>query len=64
MSGTNGQQMMGILGTANAATCNGWMETAVFEAFIEKVFFKTVGPKRPILLIYDGHATHVGVNLI
>lgn len=56
--------MMGILGTANAATCNGWMETAVFEAFIEKVFLKTVGPKRPILLIYDGHATHVGVNLI
>lgn len=54
----------GYPGTAYAATSNGWMETAVFEAFFEKVFLKTVGQKRPILLIYDGHATHVGVNLI
>lgn len=54
----------GYPGTAYAATSNGWMETAVFEAFFEKVFLKTVGEKRPILLIYDGHATHVGINII
>lgn len=51
-------------GTAYAATSNGWMETPVFEAYFEKVFLKTVGEKRPILLLYDGHATHVGINLI
>ncbi|CAG4951809.1 unnamed protein product [Parnassius apollo] len=54
----------GYPGTAYAATSNGWMETAVFENYIEKVFLKTVGTKRPILLIFDGHATHVGINLI
>lgn len=51
-------------GTAYAATANGWMETAVFEAWFEKVFLPTVGQKRPILLIYDGHSTHVGINII
>ncbi|RVE39998.1 hypothetical protein evm_015352 [Chilo suppressalis] len=51
-------------GTAYAATSNGWMETPVFDAYFEKVFLKTVGEKRPILLLYDGHATHVGINLI
>lgn len=42
------------------------METDVFERFFEKVFLPTVGDKRPILLIYsyDGHATHVGLNMI
>ncbi|CAG5019198.1 unnamed protein product [Parnassius apollo] len=51
-------------GTRYAATKNGWMETDVFERFFEKVFLPTVGQKRPILLIYDGHSTHVGLNII
>lgn len=54
----------GYPGTAYAATANGWMESAVFEAWFEKVFLPTVGQKRPILLVYDGHSTHVGINII
>lgn len=45
----------GYPGTAYAATPNGWMETAVFEAFFEKVFLP-LGEKRPILLVYDEHS--------
>lgn len=51
-------------GTVYAATKNGWMETEVFEKFFVKVFLPTVGLKRPILLVYDGHSTHVGINII
>ncbi|KAJ8707707.1 hypothetical protein PYW07_017245 [Mythimna separata] len=51
-------------GTVYAATSNGWMESTVFENFFDKVFLPTVGDKRPILLIYDGHSTHVGLNII
>lgn len=40
------------------------METDVFEMYFKKVFLPNVGDQRPILLIYDGHATHVGLNII
>lgn len=51
-------------GTSYAATQNGWMESAVFEAFFKKTFLPTIGDQRPVLLIYDGHSTHVGLNII
>ncbi|XP_047022265.1 tigger transposable element-derived protein 2-like [Helicoverpa zea] len=51
-------------GTSYAATKKGWMETDVFEKYFKKVFLPAVGDQRPILLIYDGHATHVGLNII
>ena len=41
---------------------NGWMTTAVFnDWFIE--FSKEV-KERPLLLIYDGHLSHVSINVI
>lgn len=36
----------------------------MFETFFVKVFLPTVGHKRPILLVYDGHSTHVGCNIV
>lgn len=51
-------------GTSYAATKNGWMEAEVFEAFFKKTFLPIVQNQRPVLLIYDGHSTHVGLNLI
>ncbi|XP_060801979.1 uncharacterized protein LOC132902121 isoform X1 [Amyelois transitella] len=50
--------------TTYAATKNGWMESDVFEAFFKKSFLPSIGVERPVLLIYDGHATHVGLNII
>ena len=47
-----------------AATKKGWMEREVFENYFRKVLIKDFGEKRPILLIYDGHSTHLGINLI
>lgn len=51
-------------GTSYAATTNGWMESKVFEMYFKKTFLPAIGNQRPVLLIYDGHATHVGLNII
>lgn len=50
--------------TSYAATTNGWMETEVFQRYFEKSFLPAVGPRRPVLLIYDGHISHIDLRLI
>jgi len=53
-------------GTTYAATNNGWMEKEVFLNYFEKSFLKTTSPspENPILLIYDGHLSHVDLSLM
>lgn len=51
-------------GTAYAATPNGWMETGVFKNYFEKVLIPALGDERPVLVIYDGHSTHVSLDLV
>ena len=41
---------------------NGWMTTEIFALWFEN-FVKQV-KKRPLLVVYDGHLTHVSLNLI
>lgn len=40
------------------------MESEVFEMYLKKSFLPAIGYERPVLLIYDGHANHVGLNII
>lgn len=47
-----------------AATKKGWMESEVFKNYFSKILISDFKNKRPILLIYDGHATHVNISLI
>lgn len=54
----------GYPGTTYAATKKGWMETAVFQNYFERSFLKIIGSERPVIVIYDGHSTHLSVNLI
>ncbi|CAB3244885.1 unnamed protein product [Arctia plantaginis] len=51
-------------GTAYAASPNGWMETEIFTNYFEKVLIPALGPERPVLVIYDGHSTHVSLKLV
>nr|CAI5868906.1 unnamed protein product [Callosobruchus analis] len=51
-------------GTAYAATPNGWMETKIFKTYFEKTLVPALGDRRPVLVIYDGHSTHVSLDLI
>lgn len=42
----------------------GWMESDVFENFFTNTFLKCIGKERAVLLIYDGHSTHISFNLV
>jgi hypothetical protein len=50
--------------TTYAATQNGWMETDVFVNYLENSFIPNATKHRPILLIYDGHSTHINERVI
>lgn len=50
--------------TAVAATERGWMETTLFYNWFRDVFLKNIGEERPVLLVYDGHVTHISTKLI
>lgn len=47
-----------------AASARGWMETDIFYNYMEKVLIPALGEERPVLVIYDGHSTHVDVKVI
>ncbi|KAJ8882658.1 hypothetical protein PR048_014470 [Dryococelus australis] len=50
--------------TSYVATENGWMETEVFINIFKISFLAHIGTKRPVLVICDGHKTHVSLRLI
>lgn len=50
--------------TTYAASPNGWMQTDIFDNYFKNSFLRTIGTERPVLLFFDGHATHVSLNLI
>lgn len=50
--------------TAVAVTERGWMETTLFYNWFRDVFLKNIGEERPVLLVYDGHVTHISTKLI
>lgn len=49
---------------AYAASQNGWITSDIFYNYLEKTLIPAVGPERPVLLLYDGHATHVTNNVV
>lgn len=50
--------------TAYAVSDKGWMETTIFERYMRETFVPAIGPERPVLLIFDGHSTHVDLSVI
>jgi DDE superfamily endonuclease/helix-turn-helix, Psq domain len=47
-----------------APTKNGWMETETFLKYLETSFIPNAVTARPLLLIYDGHSTHINDRVI
>jgi hypothetical protein len=58
--GTSG---IAIAGTTYACSLSGWMTTEIFTDWFTQSFLPRV-PKRPALLIFDGHKTHLGLSFI
>ncbi|KAK7605135.1 hypothetical protein V9T40_006993 [Parthenolecanium corni] len=51
-------------GTTYAATKNGWMEATVFENYFVNSFLKSIPNERPVVLILDGHTSHISLTLM
>lgn len=51
-------------GTSFAATENGWMQKEVFRKYFQDIFLPNILEQRPVLLLYDGHSTHIDVDII
>lgn len=54
----------GDVDIAYVTSNNGWMKSDMFFNYIKKTFNSTVFAKRPVLLIFDGHTTHVDDQVI
>ncbi|XP_054281231.1 uncharacterized protein LOC128998900 [Macrosteles quadrilineatus] len=51
-------------GTSYASSKNGWMETEIFANYFKNVFLKKCGTERPVVLLYDGHTTHLDISVV
>ncbi|CAG4972554.1 unnamed protein product [Parnassius apollo] len=49
---------------AYASSKRGWMETEIFYNYMVKVIIPSLGEEKPVLLIYDGHSTHVDERVV
>jgi hypothetical protein len=47
-----------------AVTKNGWMETETFRNYFTRNFIQNIHPERPAALIYDGHSSHIDMELV
>jgi len=54
--------IIGMPGTLYGVSENGWMTTEVFEEWF--THFSREVKERPLLLVFDGHLSHVSVNVI
>ncbi|XP_072400768.1 uncharacterized protein [Diabrotica undecimpunctata] len=51
-------------GSVYAATKKGWMEEAVFKNYFINTIIPSLSFERPILIIYDGHSTHMNIETL
>ncbi|XP_045778739.1 uncharacterized protein LOC123876488 [Maniola jurtina] len=47
-----------------AASKRGWMETDIFYNYMKRIVIPGLGENRPVLMIYDGHSTHVDTRVV
>jgi len=45
--------------TDTMSTAKGWITTHSFRYWVESIFLKNIPSTRPVLLILDGHSTHI-----
>ena len=43
---------------------SGWIDSELFLAWMKKIFIKYAVPQRPVLLLVDGHKSHITLNVI
>lgn len=53
----------GPLGTRYGATENGWMTGEIFLDWLRMIFLSSIPSSRPVLLLLDGHRSHIGYDV-
>ncbi len=53
----------GPLGTRFAVSHNGWMTTEAFTDWLRSLFIPSLPHERPVLLLLDGHSSHIGYDV-
>ena len=43
---------------------SGWIDTELFITWFKKIFLKHSVAQRPLLLLIDGHKSHMGLELV
>lgn len=51
-------------GTVYAASKKGWMESEIFTNYFLKTLIPALGPDRPVLIVFDGHSTHISLEIL
>lgn len=51
-------------GMCYAASKKGWMDSEIFLNYFHKTVIPALGNKRPALILYDGHSTHVNASVV
>ena len=41
---------------------NGWITTELFYGWVANHFATQIGPRRPVVLLFDGHSTHINLK--
>ncbi|XP_068083401.1 uncharacterized protein [Anabrus simplex] len=54
----------GYPGTVYASSINGWIDSDIFLSYFKNSLLPAFGENRPVLLIYDGHKSHVDNRLV
>ena len=55
---------LGIPSSLYGKSPNGYMDGELFLKWLEKIFIPQTSHVRPTLLIYDGHSSHITINVI
>ena len=53
-----------VPGTYYGTSTNGWMNQELFQGWFTKLFLEHIPPKRPVVLLMDGHSSHYCPNTI
>ena len=42
---------------------NGWINTEIFYGWLANHFIQSIPPKRPVILLLDGHSSHIDIEI-
>ena len=42
----------------------GWMDGTVFLDWFKNLFLKEIPPERPVVLVFDGHGSHISLEIV